>query len=77
MKIEVTEHVASLVKRLQTDEGFNEQKAFLADAMSEATKQYAALECYDADSFLPLTALSMLSDLVNELAKSKIRRGLL
>lgn len=75
MKIKVTEHVAALVERLQTDVGFHEQKSFLADAMSESAKQLAALDCYDADSFLPLTALSMMNDLINELAKSNIKKG--
>lgn len=70
-KVLVTDAVASIISRLQTEEGLNEQKAFLSDAMSAATKQYEQLECYDPESFLPLTAISMYHELIDELSKSR------
>ena len=73
-KILVTDGLASLIDRLHSDDGLNERKALIADAMSASVKQYEQLECYDAESFLPLTAISMYRDLIDELARCEVKK---
>lgn len=68
--IEVTDKVAERIEKLRTDEGMHEEKALICDAMAVAVSQYDQLEMYDSESHLPLTALSMYRDLIDEMAKS-------
>jgi len=68
--IEVTDKVAERIEKLRTDEGMHEEKALICDAMAVAVSQYDQLEMYDSESPLPLTALSMYRDLIDEMAKS-------
>lgn len=66
--IEVTDKIADRIEKIRTDAGMHEEKALICDAM--AVSQYDQLERYDADSHLPLTALSMYRDLIDEIAKT-------
>ncbi|PDP59671.1 hypothetical protein [Prevotella intermedia] len=68
--IEVTDKIADRIEKIRTDAGMHEEKALICDAMAVAVSQYDQLERYDADSHLPLTALSMYRDLIDEIAKT-------
>ena len=50
--------------------GMHEEKALICDAMSVAVRQYDQLEHYGEEDHLPLTALSMYRDFLDELAIS-------
>lgn len=68
--IEVSDNVAKRIDRLRTDAGMHEEKALICDAMAVAVSQYDQLEHYGEEDHLPLTALSMYRDLIDEMAKT-------
>lgn len=68
--IEVTDKIADRIEKIRTDAGMHEEKALICDAMAVAVSQYGQLEIYNAESHLPLTALSMYRDLIDEMAKT-------
>lgn len=68
--IEVTDKIADRIEKIRTDAGMHEEKALICDAMAVAVSQYDQLEIYNAESHLPLTALSMYRDLIDEMAKT-------
>lgn len=68
--IEVSDDAAKRIDRLRTDAGMHEEKALICDAMSVAVRQYDQLEHYGEEDHLPLTALSMYRDFLDELAIS-------
>lgn len=70
-KVIVTEKVADLITRCQSDTGLNEQKAFLCDAMTAAIRNMAQSENYSERDFMPLLALNNYKELVEELGKSE------
>ncbi len=70
-KVMVTDHVAELIAKVQTDSGLLEQKAFICDAITASVKQISQSENYSENDFMPLMALNNYKELVEELGKSE------
>lgn len=70
-KVVVTDQVAELIAKVQTDSGLLEQKAFICDAITASVKQISQSENYSEDDFMPLLALNNYKELVEELGKSE------
>ena len=70
-KVVVTDQVAELISKVQTDSGLLEQKAFICDAITASVKQISQSENYSEDDFMPLLALNNYKELVEELGKSE------
>ena len=64
----ITDHLARLVERLHTDEGLNEEKAFLCDAFAACVCQIEQADTYTWQEFMPLLAISRYHRLITELA---------
>ena len=67
----VTDQVAELISKVQTDSGLLEQKAFICDAITASVKQISQSENYSENDFMPLLALNNYKELVEELGKSE------
>ena len=70
-KVMVTDQVAELIAKVQTDSGLLEQKAFICDAITASVKQISQSENYSENDFMPLLALNNYKELVEELGKSE------
>lgn len=70
-KVVVTDQVAELISKVQTDSGLLEQKAFICDAITASVKQISQSENYSENDFMPLLALNNYKELVEELGKSE------
>ena len=70
-KVTVTDQVADLISKVQTDSGLLEQKAFICDAITDSVKQMSQSENYSENDFMPLQALNNYKELMEELAKSE------
>lgn len=70
-KVMVTDQVADLISKVQTDSGLLEQKAFICDAITVSVKQMSQSENYSENDFMPLQALNNYKELMEELAKSE------
>ena len=68
----VSDAVARLIDKLNSDEGYQAEMAYLCQAFAEVAKLTSQSEQYGEESFIPMEILAKYRDLLNELSRSEL-----
>ena len=71
-EVKVSDAIARLIDKLNSDEDYQAEMAYLCQAFAEVAKLTSQSERYGEDSFMPMEVLAKYRDLLDELSRSEL-----